>query len=967
MKSRIRTQTPSRLETISKGSPRRKLSERRACLCLTLSLLFVFAAACRQKGEEPTKAAVLEKPVTEGLARPGEVRLANVTQLTFGGENAEAYFSADATELIFQATRDGLSCDQIFRMDVDGRNKRIVSTGEGRTTCSFIFPNQPKIIYSSTHASMKECPPRPDYSRGYVWRLQPELDIYVAGPDGQDPTPLAPYPGYDAEGVVNPQGDRILFTSTRSGDVDIFSMAADGSDVKQLTTEIGYDGGAFFSLDGKKIVYRAHHPKEKKALDEYKQLLADDLVRPSVMELFVMDADGSNKRQITNNGAANFAPYFHPDGKRIIFSSNMDDPSGRNFDLYMIGIDGKNLERITFEPTFDSFPMFSYDGKKLVFSSNRNAKNEGDTNVFVADWVDNVPIAKGAKLRGQAQIDPETYTKRIGRLASKEMAGRAPGTEGGELAAKYITEHFQVAGLVEVEGAKGYRQTFEIPDKLDVTSATLSSKQGVLALNETYAPTIHSTSGKLDAEAIYVGHGIRAAEFGHDDYEGLDLEGKIAVISAGPPEKLSSKDLVRYIDPVNKALTARAAGAKAVIFLDALGAESESLPFKPLTGPASPVGLITMRVNKAGAMELFPKGSLDALKPGKSLGELSLQVEIKETMRPIDNIVGRLPAREDGTPTQRALIIGAHFDHLGMGGDSSLRPDTEAIHAGADDNASGVAMMLELAEALASIEREYDIYFVAFNAEESGLLGSEHFAKNPPIPPEYTVAMINLDMVGRLEKGPLQLGGLGSAKEFLDLARRTQAKTSSTAALDLELGFEGYGPSDHMSFYVRGIPVLSFHTGLHDAYHTPDDTLETIDVDGSIRVAVFAFEMISELATSTRTPTFQKDETKSAHSRGMSKDRGYGPYFGSIPGFGGGGEEVKGARLMGAKPGSPADKAGIQKGDVLVKFGEYDVQSLRDFAFALRQHKPGDKVKLVVIRDGEEVTLETTLTSKEKK
>ena len=170
-----------------------------------------------------------------------------------------------------------------------------------------------------------------------------------------------------------------------------------------------------------------------------------------------------------------------------------------------------------------------------------------------------------------------------------------------------------------------------------------------------------------------------------------------------------------------------------------------------------------------------------------------------------------------------------------------------------------------------------------------------------------------------------------------------------------------------MSFYVRGIPVLSFHTGLHDAYHTPDDTLETIDVDGSIRVAVFAFEMISELATSTRTPTFQKDETKSAHSRGMSKDRGYGPYFGSIPGFGGGGEEVKGARLMGAKPGSPADKAGIQKGDVLVKFGEYDVQSLRDFAFALRQHKPGDKVKLVVIRDGEEVTLETTLTSKEKK
>lgn len=967
MKSRIRSKTPSEAKTISKQPSRRKVSPSKARICLTLAVLLGVTSGCRQSGEEKIEAAVLEKPATKDLARPGEVRLANVTQLTFDGENAEAYFSPDATELIFQATREGLSCDQIFRMDIDGRNKRLVSTGTGRTTCSFIFPNQPKILYSSTHATMTECPPRPDYSRGYVWRLQPELDIFVAGPDGQDPIALAPHPGYDAEGVVSPQGDRILFTSTRSGDVDIYSMAADGSDVKQLTTEVGYDGGAFFSLDGTKIVYRAHHPTDKDALDEYKKLLADDLVRPSIMELFVMDADGSNKRQITNNGAANFAPYFHPDGKRIIFSSNMDDPSGRNFDLYMIGVDGKNLERITFEESFDSFPMFSYDGKKLVFASNRNAKNEGDTNVFVADWVEQIPIAKGARLRGQAQIDPETYSQRIGRLASEEMGGRAPGTPGGEKAAEYLTQHFQIAGLVEVDGAKGYRQTFEVPDKLEITSANLSSTRGALVLGETYSPTIHSASGKLDAEAVHVGHGVRAPELGHDDYKGLSLEGKIAVIASGAPANLEAKDLVRHTDPVNKALTARAAGAKAVIFLDPMGADSESAPIKKLEGPASPVGLVTMRVTEAGAKALFPEGSLGENAPGKSLGKLSLEANIKESKRAIDNIVGRLPAREDGKPTQRALVVGAHFDHLGLGGDSSLRPGEDAVHFGADDNASGVAMMLELAEALGGIEREHDIYFVAFNAEESGLLGSEYFAQNPPILSEYIISMINLDMVGRLDNGSLELGGVGSAKEFLDLARRVQARTSNTAALDLDLSFEGYGPSDHMSFYVRQIPVLSIHTGLHDAYHTPDDTLETIDIPGSIRVAVFTFELIAELANTSRAPTFQQAEGTggAAHASHGSKDRGYGPYFGSIPGFGKG-DDIKGARLMGAKPGSPAEKAGIQKGDVIIKFGEYDVTSLRDYAFALRQHKPGDTVKLVVVREGKEVTLEATLTEKDK-
>ena len=317
-----------------------------------------------------------------------EEHLRNIKQLTFGGENAEAYFAADGRKLIFQSTRDGRKCDQIYKINVDGSGVKMISNGTGRTTCSYFFPNLGRVLYSSTHLGGTACPARPDFSQGYVWAIYPSYDIFIARPNGSQIQQLTKTPGYDAEATISANGKKIVFTSMRDGDLEIYTMDANGRNVRRLTNELGYDGGPFFSPDGKQIVYRAHHPQTEKDKSDYQSLLKDNLIRPSTLELWVMNADGSNKRQITRNGKANFAPYFFPDGKRIIFSSNLNDPKGRDFDLYKINIDGLGLERITFNDTFDGFPMFSPNGKQIVFASNRNAKARGETNVFIADWVE---------------------------------------------------------------------------------------------------------------------------------------------------------------------------------------------------------------------------------------------------------------------------------------------------------------------------------------------------------------------------------------------------------------------------------------------------------------------------------------------------------------------------------------------------------------------------------------------------
>lgn len=316
-----------------------------------------------------------------------DVHLKNIRQLTFGGENAEAYFSRDGKNLIFQSTRDGYGCDQIFTMTAKGKKLKMVSTGKGRCTCGFFSPDKKNIIFASTHLGADSCPPKPDYSKGYVWPLYKTYEIFLSKSDGSNLKRLTNSYGYDAECVFSPDGKKILFTSDRDGDLELYGMDAEGKNVKRLTNSPGYDGGSFYSPDGKLICFRAQVIKDSLELKDYQNLLEQGLIRPSKLELFIMNADGTGRKQLTNNGAANFCPYFSPDGKKIIFSSNMHDPQGRNFELYLINIDGTGLEQITFNDVFDAFPMFTSDGKKLVFASNRNAKVKGETNIFIADWV----------------------------------------------------------------------------------------------------------------------------------------------------------------------------------------------------------------------------------------------------------------------------------------------------------------------------------------------------------------------------------------------------------------------------------------------------------------------------------------------------------------------------------------------------------------------------------------------------
>ncbi|HET7620406.1 MAG TPA: hypothetical protein VFK39_00760 [Gemmatimonadaceae bacterium] len=334
---------------------------------------------CAQSGGFQNAAARDVEPA------PGERHLANIRQLTNGGENAEAYFSADGKQLIFQSTRDGRSCDQQFIMNVDGSNVHRVSNGEGKTTCGYFFAKDSKIFYASTQAADSACPAKPDPSKGYVWGLDP-FDIYTANADGSDTKRLTNYGVYTAEGTLSPDGKTIVFTSLKDGDLDIYTMNVDGSDVRRLTTAVGYDGGPFFSPDGKKIVYRAYHPTDPAELADYKSLLAQRIVRPSKMEIWVMNSDGTEQRQITHLGGANFAPFFTPDGKQIIFSSNYRNPRSGNFDLFLVNLDGSALEQVTTAPEFDGFPQFSPDGRSLVWASNRLAGNPHETNIFIADW-----------------------------------------------------------------------------------------------------------------------------------------------------------------------------------------------------------------------------------------------------------------------------------------------------------------------------------------------------------------------------------------------------------------------------------------------------------------------------------------------------------------------------------------------------------------------------------------------------
>lgn len=404
-----------------------------------------------------------------------EKNLQNIQKLTFGGDNAEAYFSPDGKKLIMQVTNPaiGAHCDQIYLLDLTKKNigtkdLQLVSTGDGRTTCSFFMPDGKHILYASTHESNKACPekPAPRSDGKYLWPVYAEFDIYVADLNGKITKKLTDSPGYDAEAVVSPDGKYIVFTSMRSGDLELWRMDIDGKNLKQLTSGLGYDGGAFFSHDSKKLVFRSSRPTSPEEIKDYKELLAQNLVAPTNMEIYTMNIDGSDLKQVTHLGKANWSPYFHPSDKKIVFSSNHHSTRGYDFQIYSVDLDGNNLKQITYESMFNAFPMFSPDGKKFVFSSNRQGDKPNETNVFIADWVDTDESENVAEKNLRNHI---TY------LASDDLQGRLAGSLGEKKASDYLVKEFKKLKLQPFPG-KDYIQSFEYAVKLNPHEESTSVK-----------------------------------------------------------------------------------------------------------------------------------------------------------------------------------------------------------------------------------------------------------------------------------------------------------------------------------------------------------------------------------------------------------------------------------------------------------------------------------------------------------
>lgn len=881
---------------------------------------------------------------------PGEERaLRDLRQLTFGGENAEAYWSFDGQQLSFQARKEGGGCDRIYRMDLNGRAPIPVSSGHGATTCAHFFPGG-DLLFSSTHLAGPDCPPRPDMSQGYVWALLDSYDIFRASGDGTNLRPLTERAGYDAEATVCGRDGSVVFTSTRDGDLELYRMDGNGGNVRRLTHTPGYDGGAFFNRDCTKIVWRASHPPAGPARDQYNALLARGLVRPSKLEIWIADADGSNPMQLTYLDAASFAPSFHPTEKVILFSSNHGN-APREFDLWAIATDGSGLVRLTSAPGFDGFPHFSPDGRWLAFSSNRaTPPGRRDTNVFVARWL-------GLAATARVETAADRIARDVAWLAAPEREGRGIGTRGLEAAGVFLEDRLRALGLEPAGDEGGFRQKFPVTTGIEAAPSTRIELGGAPVSRDNFSVLGFSASARVSAPMVLADHGVVDPSLGLDDYAGLDVKGKIVLVRRFAPEHASIANPVvrnRLGDIRHKAFLARERGARALLVVDLPStpaaappnwkppAEASLLPLTP-EGP-SDVGLPVVMVKRLAVEPHMP-----ALRAGKTVSA-TVDVSLSRHTRDAFNVVGRLRA---GTASRGTVVIGAHYDHLGLGGRHSLAPDSRAPHLGADDNASGTAALLEVTRALSERRATlpYDVLVVLFSAEESGLLGSSHLTRVHEDWLHHTTAMINLDMVGRLRANRVEVLGSDSAQEWTRLLEPVCAAERITCA---QSG-DGYGPSDQAAFYAAGIPVLHFFTGAHGDYHKPSDSADKINAAGAAAVARLVTRLVGALE---ETPKLTYRKGTASPVRGDM--RSFGASLGTMPDYAGPAGGKPGVLLAGVRPGGAAERAGMQRGDVIIRLGAHEVRTVEDLMYVLNASKPGETVTAVVVRNGQEVRLLAT-------
>ena len=564
--------------------------------------------------------------------------------------------------------------------------------------------------------------------------------------------------------------------------------------------------------------------------------------------------------------------------------------------------------------------------------------------------------------------DPSRYLDDIKSLTAPSMEGRGDDTKGLARAAHLLEKRYHELGL-KPAGTNSYFQPFTV-----ITGAKLQAdnrfsvqegdrKQG-LKLNQDFVPFSFSSSGSVSAPVVFAGFGASADEFGYDDYAGVDVKDKIVVIlryePAGFAEKSGNTGLTRHSQLISKAINARNHGAKAVVLVNGKLGEGEDdllTRFGSVSGPAN-TGIVLVQVKNdvadrwfhaAGKSMADVQGQINHTTKPQSFAfpetlHMSINVDIETTRATVNNVLAYLPGKTD-----EYVIIGAHYDHLGRGNYDSLAPSQIGqIHPGADDNASGTAGVLELARVFAPLKGQLQrgVLFASFAGEELGLLGSAHWVQEPTLPLDKAVAMLNMDMIGRIKDDKVYIGGVGTGSTLKPMLEKAEAKSN----FKVEYSAGGYSASDHTSFVTKHIPVLFFFSGLHSDYHKPSDTWEKINPQAAARLVDVVGNTGLELAEAPDRPSFVavvEDKPLAGGSGG-----GYGPYFGSIPDFG---QVENGVKFSDVKPASPAEKAGLKAGDILVQFGDKPIKNLYDFTDALRRSKVGDVIDVTVLRDGKPV------------
>ena len=926
--------------------------------------------------------------------------LSQSRQLTFEGKRTgEGYFSQDGSWLVFQSEREQDNpFYQIYLLDLETGDSRRVSPGHGKTTCSWIHPDKQRVLYASTHldpdavAKQKEelALRAEGKQRRYSWDYDEHFDLFETRLKDGSTRRLTSALGYDAEGSWSPDGKWIAFASNRhaytetldpqdaetfetdkSYLMELYIMRADGSDLKRLTHTKGYDGGPFFSPDGSRICWRRFAPDGATA------------------ESYTCKTDGSDVRQLTRLGAMSWAPYYHTSGKYLIFATNLHGFA--NFELYLVDSDGlKDPVRVTDTEGFDGLPVFSPDGRNLAWTSNRTAEKQSQ--IFTAAWNhehaleklglsgEPTPAAAADLSSTKTAIDSADLRRHVTVLASEDMAGRMTGSPGERLATDYVASVFKALGLAPAGDNGTYFQQFPFVAGVSLGTANrLQVKDKNYAVDEDWRPLTFSKNGEISAaEVVFAGYGLQAPAQGdrdeYDSYVHLDVKNKWVLVLLYMPDSVSDEQrlhLNRYSGLRYKAMIAREKGAHGLLVMagprTTVNSELVKLTMDTsLAGSSLPALSISRKVGQA----LFEGAGkdLDAIQEqldrgeavmGFALPEVSLEavVEIRQEQRTGRNVLARL--NRNAKAGDRALAIGAHVDHLGLGeGGSSLARDDESrqIHYGADDNASGVAGVLEIAQYLSDLHKQgqldmrRDILFAAWSGEELGLLGSHYFAanyggkqENDPLSPAI-VAYLNMDMIGRLRE-KLILQGLGSSPIWKGEIERRNAPIG----LSLVTQSDSYLPTDATSFYLKKVPILSAFTGSHEDYHSPRDTADKLNYEGMRDVARFMALIARGLVSSEEEPAY----VEQAKPENLGRRAVMRAYLGTIPDYAQG--DIQGVKLSGVAKGGPADKAGLRGGDIIISLAGRKIENIYDYTYAIEALKVGEATPIVVKRGEEEV------------